>query len=194
MRKLIILLDLDDVLNNQNELWLAELNHLYNKSVRPEDITSWDITKAFSALNESQIYEPVTSGRLVWKMTAPHDAVEYTNCWHNNGHTLFIVTATHTSNADAKVQWLYRNYPWFNEDRLIITRYKQLIMGDVLIDDGLHNLLPNEYISATPGYTKVCLDKPWNRLDGVFTHGIHRIQNFAGADSIIQELEKRNVY
>lgn len=191
MRKLIILLDLDDVLNNQNELWLAELNRLYNKNVKPEDIRSWDITKAFPALTESQIYEPVTSGRLVWKMTAPHDAVEYTNCWHNNGHTLFIVTATHTSNADAKVQWLYRNYPWFNEDRLIITRYKQLIMGDVLIDDGLHNLQRDKDIGTEPQYVKVCMDQPWNRRSSNLLEGIHRVHSFAEADGIVQLLSRR---
>lgn len=191
MRKLVILLDLDDVLNNQNELWLAELNRLYNKNVKPEDIRSWDIPVAFPALNENQIYEPVTSGRLVWQMTAPRDAVEYTNCWHNNGHTLFVVTATHTRNADVKMQWLYRNYPWFNEDRLIITQHKQLIMGDVLIDDGLHNLLPNEHIGIKPSYAKICLYKPWNRTDWLLTHGIYGVSNFAGADHIIRELEKR---
>lgn len=94
VKQLAILLDLDDVLNNQNEVWVSMLNQRYGRNVAVGDITDWDMRLAFPGLNDEEIYGPAYRGDLISSMKAPSDAVTYTNIWHANGHELYVVTST----------------------------------------------------------------------------------------------------
>lgn len=192
MKKLVILLDLDDILNNQNQVWTKYLNDTYDYNVDYNDITEWDISKSYPGLDSRSIYGPVLSPMLVPLMSAPMDAQEYTYSWYSAGHILLVTTSTSTQNIKEKTQWLYENYKWFNEDHLMLTRKKQLIRGDVLIDDGIHNLLPDSETQIVPTYEKLCFDKPWNRGFSCLEHGIHRAHSFSEIDEVIKILEKRN--
>lgn len=51
---------------------------------------------------------------------------------------------------------LFRYFPMFTWDDVIITAHKQLINGDVLVDDGVHNLVGGSY-------EKLLMDAPHNR-------------------------------
>ncbi len=72
--------------------------------------------------------------------------------------------------------------PW---SHVIVTSNKSLVKGDVLVDDGLHNLYEGSYI-------KVLFDKPWNReVDkDKLTDIIHRIHNWDEIVKLIEELDK----
>lgn len=50
MKKLTILVDMDDVLENLVECWVNELNKKCCSSLREEDITDWRIAKFFPQL------------------------------------------------------------------------------------------------------------------------------------------------
>lgn len=189
MRKLIILLDLDDVLNDQNMLWINQLNARYGFKVKYEDITDWNMSKFYPGLTSKELYSPVLNPSLVRHMSPETGSAKITREWHNRGHTLIITTATSTKNVDAKCRWLKRHYDWFTYDRLILTHKKQLVCGDILIDDGVHNLLPDKETGIEPRYVKVCFDRPWNRSFDCIKHGIHRVHSFAEIDKIIRQLE-----
>lgn len=190
MRKLTILLDLDDVLNNQNELWIQELNVRYRRGVRYEDITGWDMGRFFPRLSARQLYAPAISGELVDKMKPTPGSQDYTWKWYSAGHNLIVVTATSSQDIDKKIAWLYKNFKWFDMKNLISTQRKQLIKGDILIDDGLHNLQRDNQLGIEPQYVKVCMDRPWNRSANLLD-GIHRVHNFEEADGIVQLLAKK---
>lgn len=187
MKKLTILLDMDDVLNNQNEVWVDTLNHRYGRNVTAEDITGWDMRLAFPGLNDEELYGPAYRGELVQYMMAPEDAVTYTKMWHANGHDLYVVTSTSVENADSKTQWLFRNYPWFDRDCFIMCHHKNLIFGDILVDDALHNLKDMKWMGANQNCVCICMDKPWNRCS---ENEFVRAKSFADIDAIVQKLEK----
>ena len=50
MKKLTILVDMDDVLENLVECWVDELNKKCGSSLCEEDITDWRIAKFFPSL------------------------------------------------------------------------------------------------------------------------------------------------
>lgn len=187
MKQLTILLDLDDVLNNQNEIWVNTLNQRYGRNVAVDDITDWDMRLAFPGLQDDELYGPAYRGEFVQSMTAPLDAVTYTKAWHNNGHELYVVTSTSAENAEAKIQWLFRNYTWFDRDRFIMCHHKNLIFGDILVDDAIHNLKAMKWEGANPNCICVCMDKPWNRCS---ENEFVRAKSFADIDAVVQELEK----
>lgn len=191
MKRLTILLDLDDVLNNQNELWVEELRRLYNEDVLLDDITEWDMTKFYPNLNREQIYEPVASGHLVERMCPVSGSVHYTSLWHDIGHNIIVATATSYRNLPQKTTWLYQHFPWFDDRNLVMTHHKQLLCGDVLVDDGVHNLLPNEEAGFYPQYVKICMDRPWNRSFDCSKPGCYRAHNFEEIDDVIQVLSRR---
>ena len=47
MKKLTILFDADDTVENLSDCWIAMLNERYGTSVTPEDVHGWDISLAF---------------------------------------------------------------------------------------------------------------------------------------------------
>ncbi len=187
MRQLTILLDLDDVLNNQNEVWVDVLNQRYGRNVAVEDITDWDMRLGFPGLQDDELYGPAHSGELVSSMTAPEDAVTYTKIWHDNGHKLYVVTSTSAENAEAKVRWLCEHYDWFDRDKFIMCHHKNLIFGDILIDDAPHNLKYMKWAGANPNCACVCMDKPWNRCaENEFV----RVKSFEEINAVVRQLEK----
>lgn len=55
MKKLTILFDADDTVENLSDCWIAMLNERYGTSVTPEDVHSWDISLAFPTLTKEQV-------------------------------------------------------------------------------------------------------------------------------------------
>ena len=60
---------------------------------------------------------------------------------------------------------------------------RQIVKGDILVDDGLHNLYDGSYI-------KVLFDKPWNRnVDkSKLTDIVHRVHDWNEIVDLIKEL------
>lgn len=191
MKKLTMLLDLDDVLNNQNELWISELNVKHNRNVKLENITEWDMSNFYPGISKIDLYEPVCSGRLVHQMRPTPGSVDYTYRWYSAGHDLLIATSTSVDNIAMKVKWLYKYFKWFDEKNLIVTHHKQLLRGDIAVDDGIHNLLPDNLTGIEPQYVGLCMDRPWNRSFDCLQHGIHRAHNFKEIDDVVQILARK---
>ena len=64
---------------------------------------------------------------------------------------------------------------------VIITAHKQLIKGDVLIDDGIHNLEGGDYF-------KILMTAPHNRYYDADKNGMYRVSSWSDAYSVIQAL------
>ena len=54
-----ILLDFDEVINTMVHHWVNTLNCVYGTSVRFEDVSEWDMQKAFPNLTEDELYNPL---------------------------------------------------------------------------------------------------------------------------------------
>lgn len=155
MKKLTILCDADDTIQELTFHWLAELNRKYNYNVRKEDIKSWDITKAYPNLTPDEVLEPLYRNEF-WKRTTPIDgSAYYLKKLIEDGHDVFVVTASNPETFEAKKRKLIEMFPFLSREQIIRENNKQTIFGDVLIDDGVHNLIGGKYI-------KILFNQPSN--------------------------------
>lgn len=146
MKKLTILCDADDTIQELTVHWLAELNKKYNYNVKKEDVTSWDITKAFPDLTPDEVLEALYRDEF-WSRTTPIDGSSYyLERLVKDGHKLLIVTASNPETFEAKTKKLLELFPFLSKEQIIRENNKQKVSGDVLIDDGVHNLIGGSYI------------------------------------------------
>lgn len=99
-----------------------------------------------------------------------------------DGHTVLIATTSSYQTLAAKMeQVLFRYFPFLTWNDVIITAHKQLIKGDVLIDDGIHNLEGGDYF-------KILMTAPHNRNYDADKNGMYRVSSWSDAYSAIQAL------
>lgn len=142
MKKFTILCDFDDVLINFCEVWVELINEQNGTLVNIKDITEWEISKFFPTLTEEQIYKPLYEGKIWDKVTPLRGAVNYLKRLKEDGHKVYIVTSSHYKTIETKTEKvMFKYFPFIDISDVIVCHNKQMIMGDFLIDDGIHNLI-----------------------------------------------------
>ena len=141
-----ILIDMDDVLEQLVAGWCAYLHDRYGTDTVASDVKEWNMSKAFPSLTHEQVYGAPEDDAL-WDYVKPMPgAKEGLEALLADGHEIFVVTATGYKTLRAKMEKvLFRYFPFIPWSRVIITEKKQLISGDILIDDGSHNLTGGSY-------------------------------------------------
>lgn len=172
MKKLTILVDMDDCIENLSDVWIDLLNKTHGTAVNRNDISNWDMSIAFPTLKEEDIYAPISSEEL-WKRVTPlPGAVEYLQRLISEGHKVVIVTSAAAESVPMKLNHvLFRYFPFISMKDVIITSQKQLVCGDVLVDDGVHNLEGGRY-------EKILMDAPHNRGYRAETNGMTRVRTW----------------
>ena len=167
-----ILVDMDDTIEQLLAALVRKANERFCRSVTVDEITDWTIVCAYPGLEKQQILELMYEPGF-WDTVEPvpgaADALKYLM---DEGHQVYIVTATEFENVPAKMERvLFRYFPFLSRDQVIITGNKQMIRGDVLIDDGIHNLEGGEY-------RKILFDAGHNRLFDEKTVGAVRVRGW----------------
>ena len=181
MKKLTTLWDVDDVLWPLVPKWIQTLNHTYGTTVSPECVTEWEIEKFFPSLTKEQVFAPLLEDWFWADMQPADDAVEVLTKVKNDGHKVKLVTATDYRNVPVKVKRLLEIFPMITWDDIIITSDKQSVKGDVLTDDGPHNLIGGEYY-------KILISKPHNKSIETERSGVNRVNTLTEAYGIIERL------
>ncbi len=182
---MVILVDMDDTIEYLLQAWVKGVNEKYGYAVTVEEITDWDVSAAFPGLSFEQVYEiPVQPG--FWKTVRPiPGAAEAMQRFMAAGHEVYVVTATpYPSVPEKMTDFLFKYFPFLTWDQLIITSRKQLIRGDVLIDDGIHNLKDGNYI-------KILMTAPHNRDYDAEANGMIRVNSWKEVETVIQTLSKQ---
>lgn len=171
MKPLTILTDADDVIENLLDCWVAMLNNRYGTSASPEDVTDWNVSLAFSTLTREQVYSVLADDEL-WHMIEPIPGAQETlQKLHDEGHDIYIVTASDYRTCKAKFDRILPLFPWLDWNHVIITSNKQMVKGDILIDDGPHNLVDGDYM-------KLLFDRPHNRSFDARANGVIRVETW----------------
>lgn len=141
-----ILVDMDDVLEQLVPGWVAYINERFGTQTRAEDVRDWNMALAFPTLTHEQVYSAVLDDAL-WDYVKPMPgADEALRSLMAEGHEIYVVTATQYQTLQAKMERvLFRYFPYIDWAHVIITQNKHMIDGDVLIDDGPHNLTGGRY-------------------------------------------------
>ena len=150
-----ILIDLDSTITNFGEVLLAELNKENGTSYAYHEIDSW----LWFYENFFDPWEPLRYAQF-WDKVKPYpNAIKVIENLVNEGNKVHIVTASFFIPSLAKK--INTTLSWFNpgiinDSNIIIAKHKDIIEGDVLIDDGLHNC------QVYPGMV-LLYDQPWNQ-------------------------------
>lgn len=173
---------MDDTIEHLLKAWVSYLNERHGTSVKTEDITSWDLAVSFPTLTNEQIYAPLKEDEL-WERVEPIEhAADVLQQILSEGHTVKIVTATAYQTVRSKMEnVLFRHFPFFTWENVIITQNKQMIKGDILIDDAPHNLENGDYV-------RVLMSAPHNRGYNATCNGMYRVNNWKEVERIVNIL------
>lgn len=169
-----ILVDIDSTITNFGETLLHHLNLLYNTNYRYNDITSYDWL-------EETFPHPwlPTEHDFFWDdVKVNPEAVSTIESWVNQGHQVYLVTASHFNPMlSYKVHKTLEafNPEFINEHNIVIAQDKSIIIGDIMIDDCIDNLMDFSGV-------RICYTQPWNKnFDGPF-----RFYDWISINSVIQ--------
>lgn len=181
MKKLTILFDADDVVEDCTRVWVSLINEHYGTKTRYEDLRDWDVSLGFPTLTREQVYALV-AGDDIWHRISPLPGCQrILQKLYDQGHELYMVTATDYRSCRTKVEVLLEMFPFLNWQHIILTHNKQMIRGDILIDDGPHNLVGGRY-------NKLLFDQPHNRDFDEKAEGIRRVYSWEEIEKIIVDL------
>lgn len=181
MKQLTVLVDMDDTLENLCTPWVQYLNEKYGTTVTTDDVKDWDIARVFPTLTREQVFEPLITEAL-WERVKPLPKAYENICkLKYDGHRILIVTAASPISVPMKLEKvLFRYFPFFSYSDVIITSHKQLIRGDVLVDDAPHNL-------ENGNYKRVLMTAPHNRYFDEKSIGAVRAYDWDTVYSLISE-------
>ncbi len=169
---MIILVDMDDTIENLTEAWINYANKRFHTAVNAADVTTWDPSEAFPSVSHEEMYALLLEDELYETVKPFEGAAHYLQKLISDGHEVFIVTNSPYQVMKPKMEKvLFRHFPFIDWKHVIITGSKPLIRGDVLIDDGVHNLLGGDY-------AKLLFTVPHNRSFDAEGNGMVRVDSW----------------
>lgn len=174
-KKITVLIDLDDTMTHLCRAWCRWLNAAHGTNVSEADIAGWKISEYFPTLTENQVFEPIYTYSF-WRDVEPMDgAPKYIKQLIDEGFEVYICTASQFDTIKAKFEYvLGRYFPFISRDQVIVTKNKKIVNGDILIDDGVHNLEGGHY-------RKILMSAPHNRGYDAESHGMTRAESWKDA-------------
>ncbi len=179
-----ILVDMDDTIEQLLKTWVSRANEKYGRNVTLDEITDWNVAAPYPGISKKEICK-ITYEPGFWSSIEPMPgAAEALKHFMDAGHEVFIVTATEIEHVEEKMKGLlFRYFPFIFWDHVIITSRKQMIRGDVLIDDGIHNLEGGEY-------KKIMFTAPHNRNYDAEANGMIRVHTWDEIVRIIDSMQR----
>ena len=104
MKKLTILVDMDDTIENLCEVWVEMLNEKHGRRVELCDIVDWDISLFFPGLTKEELYAPLFTRELYRRITPMPGARKHMEMLMNDGHKVLLVTASHPATIQMKYE------------------------------------------------------------------------------------------
>lgn len=132
-----ILIDMDDCINNFMNYLCRQYKKQTGKEIKPTDVKDWNIDKYMpgvrSIFTSEGFFESIPEKR--------HSISTIKLLIESKKFDVFIITACCTNHElDEKYKWFDKMLPGFNKERIIKCQEKEIIRGDVLIDDKIDNL------------------------------------------------------
>lgn len=177
-----IVLDMDQVLCDLTGRLLEWYNEDFGTSYTIDDITDWDMSRClpnFKHFFRSCLRYPETFRDL----EPLPGAIEGVKSLVMDGHDVIIATVVSSFAGIAyhgKLEWMRRNIgkEIFDLDNFVSIKRKYLLDADVIVDDGVHNVLP--WIESSRH--AIVFRAPWNRTFTVDCVGSDMARFFHEAD------------
>ena len=160
---MIILVDMDNTLADFDAAFLAAWRKKYPEEyfMPVEDRRTFHAIDDYPEHLREKIDEVYHAPGLVRNLPPVEGGIEAVHAMLKAGHDVRFCTS-HLFRYDPcvleKFQWIEEYFDPSFVDRIIITRDKTLVRGDLLIDDK-----PNIVGVATPSWEHILYDRPYNR-------------------------------
>jgi len=168
-----ILIDIDNTLCDNMGAWLAIYNEESRDTLVPEDIKTWDIESYLKPDYVKFFWEVAYPSSFKNSNPFPKAKLVITDLLVCH-HEITYVTA---GVCEEKMKWMFdwgftEGRHWLSPKNIIIAYNKANIIGNMLIDDGVHNL---------NGRNGILFDQPWNRNVTIFP----RAKNWEEVEDLI---------
>lgn len=182
-KKLRIYLDQDGVLADTQTEILKRYNQEYGLNFTLDDIYCWDLnkiqkkgtdmTKYFKAEGFFNSLEPIEGAKEIVKLLA-----------EIIGDEVIIATVSPKEGEKDKRIWLKNHFPFISRENILMVDDKSHLIGDILVDDGLHNL--ENSMCEFP----IVFDQPWNRSTDKYI----RVYDWLDLYEVIQQIRLGQSY
>ena len=168
--RLKILLDVDEVLRPI----MSEVIKIYNKehktNIKFEDIKKWGLSNTFPLIDDDEHFFKFHSEQIFSQPDPYPFSPDIVYDLYRN-HEVVIVSSQFDGLEDLTLDWLKKHD--FKFHNIFFEKDKSLIKGDVMIDDGVHNL-----INSSCKYN-ICVDRPWNKdFEGIRARSLVSAYNY----------------
>lgn len=153
-RKPVIFIDQDDVCNNYVENFVDRYNKKFSKNKTEEDVISWDILSHLGQEAECLFYEYEIFKDL---NVREHCYEVFKVLFESDLFEMYILSAAHPYSVRYKFDWIKEKLDFFDTTHFVTGCNKNLYKGDILLDDGIHNI---EEFTNGEG---IIFDRPHNR-------------------------------
>ncbi len=149
-----LLIDVDNTFWNMTEQLIKIYNHKYNKNIQYLEVNNWEWLP-----NNFPNWTYYTERSWFWDSLIPYtNAIATIKNEILSGTNVYFVTASYyTPGLYYKIKKLKSFFTenLIDDSNIIVAQNKNLIYGDILIDDAIHNLVSTK---AFP----ICFSQPWN--------------------------------
>lgn len=191
MRKSIVLIDMDEVVVDLVDSWLAMYESLGGEHVERSAVKEYFFEKSGLIKDLPLFWKAIDRApalRIARPMPGAIGALK--RLYEDPRLEVHLVTyARHESWGkahEAKLAWLWQYAPWLDRDQVTFTRQKHLMRGDYLIEDNADTC--EKWLKEDSSGCAILIDHAWNKTAGILTHAT-RVNNLAEAANLILELE-----
>lgn len=140
-----ILIDQDSTTYDLSTPWYAAHNRDYpDHDLRVEDVDGWDTSAICKRANcAADIYSYFTEPQVWQDGTVLGNSDQITKQWQKdlkNVELAFLTTTPNALAATYKLEWKEKYFPHIKPMMIVNDHVKHWVCGDILIDDGIHNL------------------------------------------------------
>lgn len=155
MKKLRIFLDSDEVLMDFSTPIIEMYNKEYNTNLKFKDLISWDLKECVP--ENTNIYQFMDKKGFFKELEPFKESVSVLKKLIADGHDVFIATAGWEEVYQDKLDSFKKHFPFLDQHQILLIKRKDVLFGDVILDDGLHNIENSICKNA------IIMDKPWNQ-------------------------------
>lgn len=187
--KLDIGIDLDGVVVDSPQQVVNYVNDRLDLKLTINDFTTYSMEDALPD-KYKWVIESAFRDSTMWKNVKLIDgAYETLKQLYEESYNLYFVTSSLPSNLRKKINHLARNLDFLPKDyalrHTINTQYKQIINLDILVDDGLFNLIGDR------SYHSICFNMPYNQTNDAEIPNFYRAYNWHDVYCWIKTIEKK---
>lgn len=168
---------------------LDKVIEIYNKrngtTLESSQITTYNLYDSLSTDIADAILELFIDKEVYASLQPYKGAIRAVKTLAEQGHEIYVATATDVRNMEFKEQLLNKYFPFIPKKNLIRIHNKALLGVDVLIEDNIDNL-------KSTFADRICFNQPWNQdEDADYVYSIYRIRHWGEINNIIQSIERK---